>query len=146
VTLSNRTRELRGRYDKRRAVAGFSGGACRGDAVRTMLEDDAALESIRYSARDGMLKCCPRAECMIDGDDQCRTERLLAAPRHARAGQEFVAAPGLGGRKRPRPEVGNSCRRNPNACDSSADKPLWDCHGTKLLVSEEQQSKANVSS
>src|SRR5712672_757533 len=143
VTLYNRTRE---RADALRkdgaAVAGSVAEACRGGAVLTMLADDAALEAV-VSGEDGVLKALPRGgvHVSLSTISVALSDRLAA--EHARAGQEFVAAPVFG-----RPEAAEAGKlaivaAGPNAAIERC-KPLWDAMGQKLLVIGEQQSKANV--
>jgi 3-hydroxyisobutyrate dehydrogenase-like beta-hydroxyacid dehydrogenase len=143
VTLYNRTRERAEALRKDgAAVAGSVAEACRGDAVLTMLADDAALESIVFG-EGGMLKVLPRSgvHVSLSTISVALSDRLAA--EHARAGQEFVAAPVFG-----RPEAAEAGKlaivaAGPNAAIERC-KSLWDAMGQKLLVIGEQQSKANV--
>src|SRR5712692_11374813 len=60
VTVYNRTRERAEALRKDGAVvAGSVAEACRGDAVLTMLADDAALESVAFG-EGGILRALPR--------------------------------------------------------------------------------------
>jgi 3-hydroxyisobutyrate dehydrogenase-like beta-hydroxyacid dehydrogenase len=69
------------------------------------------------------------------------SDRLAA--EHARAGQEFIAAPVFG-----RPEAAEEAKLAVVAAGPKATierfKPVWDAIGQKLLVIGDQQSKANV--
>jgi 3-hydroxyisobutyrate dehydrogenase-like beta-hydroxyacid dehydrogenase len=73
--------------------------ACRGDAVLTMLADDAAVESI-VLGRDGVIASLPAGALHISSStiSVALAQRLTEA--HAKAGQGFAAAPVFG-----RPEV-----------------------------------------
>jgi 3-hydroxyisobutyrate dehydrogenase-like beta-hydroxyacid dehydrogenase len=143
VTLYNRTRERAEALRKDgAAVAGSVAEACRGDAVLTMLADDAALESIVFGEA-GVLKALPHGgvHVSLSTISVALSDRLAA--EHARTGQEFVAAPVFG-----RPEAAEAGKlaivaAGPNAAVERC-KPLWDAMGQKLLVIGEQQSKANV--
>ena len=143
VTLYNRTRERAEALRKDgAAVAGSVSEACRGDAVLTMLADDAALESIVFG-EGGVLKALPRGgvHVSLSTISVALSDRLAAD--HARTGQEFVAAPVFG-----RPEAAEAGKlaivaAGPNAAIERC-KPLWDAMGQKLLVIGQQQSKANV--
>jgi 3-hydroxyisobutyrate dehydrogenase-like beta-hydroxyacid dehydrogenase len=143
VMLYNRTRERAEALRKDgAAVAGSVAEACRRDAVLTMLADDAALESIVFG-EGGVLKALPRGgvHVSLSTISVALSDRLAA--EHARAGQDFVAAPVFG-----RPEAAEAGKlaivaAGPNAAIERC-KPLWDAMGQKLMVIGEQQSKANV--
>lgn len=77
----------------------IAGAARHGEAVFTMLADDAALEDVAFRA-DGLIASLPRGGIHIcSGTHGVAAVRKLAAA-HARAGQALVAAPMLG-----RPDV-----------------------------------------
>jgi 3-hydroxyisobutyrate dehydrogenase-like beta-hydroxyacid dehydrogenase len=143
VTAYNRTRERAEALRKDGAtVAGSLGDACRGDAVLTMLADDAAVEAVVFG-ENGVLKSLARGRLHISLStiSVALSDRLAA--EHARAGQEFIAAPVFG-----RPEAAEAAKlaivaAGPKAAIERC-KPLWDAMGPKLLVIGEQQSKANV--
>lgn len=77
-----------------RAAADIA-GACRGDAVVTMLADDNAVESVT-EGEGGLVASLPRGALHISSStiSVALSERLTAA--HATAGQRFVAAPVFG--------------------------------------------------
>jgi 3-hydroxyisobutyrate dehydrogenase-like beta-hydroxyacid dehydrogenase len=143
VTVYNRTRERAEALRKDgAAVAGSVAEACRGDAVLTMLADDAAVEEVVFG-ESGVLKSLARGRVHISLStiSVALSDRLAA--EHARAGQEFIAAPVFG-----RPEAAEAAKlaivaAGPKAAIERC-KPLWDAMGQKLLVIGEQQSKANV--
>ena len=143
VTVYNRTRERAEALRKDgSAVAGSVAEACRGDAVLTMLADDAAVEEVVFG-ESGVLKSLARGRVHISLStiSVALSDRLAA--EHARAGQEFVAAPVFG-----RPEAAEAAKlaivaAGPKAAIDKC-KPLWDAMGQKLFVVGEQQSKANV--
>src|SRR5260370_8935621 len=93
VTVYNRTRERAEALRKDgAAVAGSVAEACRGDAVLTMLADDAAVEAV-VLGENGVLKSLARGRLHISLStiSVALSDRLAA--EHARAGQEFIAAP-----------------------------------------------------
>src|SRR5712664_1408879 len=140
VTVFNRTRERAEVLRKDgAAVAGSVAEACRGDAVLTMLADDAAVEEVVFG-ESGVLKSLARGRVHISLStiSVALSDRLAA--EHARAGQEFIAAPVFG-----RPEAAEVAivAAGPKA-EIERCKPLWDAMGQKLFVVGEQQSKANV--
>jgi 3-hydroxyisobutyrate dehydrogenase-like beta-hydroxyacid dehydrogenase len=143
LTVYNRTRERAEALRKDgAAVAGSVAEACRGDAVLTMLADDAAVEEVVFG-ENGVLKSLARGRLHISLStiSVALSDRLAA--EHARAGQEFIAAPVFG-----RPEAAEAAKLAIVAAGPTAAiercKPLWDAMGQKLLVIGEQQSKANV--
>jgi 3-hydroxyisobutyrate dehydrogenase-like beta-hydroxyacid dehydrogenase len=143
VTVYNRTRERAEALRKDGAsVAATVAEACRGDAVLTMLADDAAVEAVVFG-ESGVLKSLPRGRLHVSLStvSVALSDRLAA--EHARAGQEYIAAPVFG-----RPEAVDAAKlaivaAGPKAAIERC-KPLWDAMGQKLLVVGEQQSKANV--
>ena len=143
VTVYNRTRE---RADALRAdgatVATTPADACRGEAVLTMLADDAVLESLVFG-NDGILSALPRGAVHIS----CSTISVALSDKltaeHAKAGQEFVSAPVFG-----RPDAAEASRLAVVAAGPAATvercKPLFEALGPKLLVIGEKPSLANV--
>jgi 3-hydroxyisobutyrate dehydrogenase-like beta-hydroxyacid dehydrogenase len=143
LTVYNRTRERAEALRKDGAtVANSIAEACRGEAVLTMLADDAALEAVVFG-ENGVLKSLPRghAHISLSTISVALGDRLTA--EHSRAGQEFIASPVFG-----RPEAAEQAKLaivagGPKAAVERF-KPLWEAMGPKLLVIGEQPSKANV--
>ena len=142
VTVYNRTRERAEALRKDGAgVAASVADACRGDAVLTMLADDAAVEGVVFG-EGGVLKSLARGvHISLSTISVALSDRLAA--EHARAGQEYIAAPVFG-----RPEAAEQAKLAVVAAGPKATierfKPVWDAIGQKLLVIGDQQSKANV--
>lgn len=143
VTVFNRTRE---RAEALRAdgaaVAASISEACHGDAVLTMLADDAALESVVF-AEAGVLHSLPRGglHVSLSTIGIALSDRLTA--EHARAAQEFVAAPVFG-----RPEAAETGKLIVVAAGSRAAvarcQPALEAMGSRLVVMGERPSLANV--
>jgi 3-hydroxyisobutyrate dehydrogenase-like beta-hydroxyacid dehydrogenase len=143
VTVYNRTRERAEALRKDgAAVASSVAEACRGDAVLTMLADDAAVEAVVFG-ENGVLKSLARGRAHISLSTISVPLSDRLATEHSRAGQEFIAAPVFG-----RPEAAEAAKLAVVAAGPKAAvercKPLWEAIGQKLLVIGEQQSKANV--
>ena len=143
VTVYNRTRERAEALRKDGAtVAGSIAEACRGDAVLTMLADDAAVEAVVFG-EGGVLNSLARgrAHISLSTISVALSDRMAA--EHGRTGQEFIAAPVFG-----RPDAAEAGKLAVVAAGPKAAvercKPLWEAMGQKLLVIGEQQSKANV--
>jgi len=143
VTVYNRTRA---RAEALRAdgaaVAATVAEACRTGIVLTMVADDSALESTVFG-EDGILSALPPGGVHISLSTISTTmsERLAAA--HAKAGQDFLAAPVFG-----RPEAAESAKlavvvAGPAAVVEKC-KPLFSSMGPRLLVAGEKSSMANV--
>src|SRR6201987_616548 len=143
VTVYNRTRA---RAEALRSdgaiVASTPAEACRGEAVITMLADDAAVEAEVFG-KEGVLEALPRGAVHIS----CSTisvalsEKLAA--EHAKAGQEFVSAPVFG-----RPDAAEAGKLAVVAAGPKAAvdrcKPLFEVMGPKLWVVGDKASLANV--
>src|SRR5260370_24311149 len=105
VTVYNRTggraEALRG---EGASVATSVAEACRGEAVLTMLADDAALEWVACG-EGGILRALPRGHhnMSLSTISVELSEKLTA--EHARADQQFVAAPVFG-----RPEAAEAAK------------------------------------
>jgi 3-hydroxyisobutyrate dehydrogenase-like beta-hydroxyacid dehydrogenase len=143
LTVYNRTRERAEALRKDGArVAASIADASQGDAVCTMLADDAALEAVVFGD-GGILKSLPRgrAHISLSTISVALSDRLAA--EHARAGQEYIAAPVFG-----RPEAAEAGKLAVVAAGPKAAidrfQSVWDAIGQKLLVVGEQHSKANV--
>src|SRR5215470_108027 len=103
VTVYNRTPERAESFRSQGAqIASSVADVCRLGVVLTMLSDDAALESLVYG-QSGVLAALPRGGLHISLStiSVALSDRLTAD--HARAGQQFVAAPVFG-----RPEAAAS--------------------------------------
>ncbi|ORA32259.1 NAD(P)-dependent oxidoreductase [Mycobacterium aquaticum] len=116
--------------------------ACRGDAVVTMLANDAAVEAITFGA-NGILAELPAGATHIS----CSTisvelaDRL--ADRHAEAGQQFVSAPVFG-----RPEAAAAAKLFVVAAGAPAAveamTPIFDAVGQRTFVLGEEPRAANL--
>jgi 3-hydroxyisobutyrate dehydrogenase-like beta-hydroxyacid dehydrogenase len=143
VTVYNRTRERAEALRRDGAnVAGSIAETCRGDAVLTILADDAAVVAVVFS-EGGVLRSLEQSGTHISLSTISvgLSDRLTA--EHARAGQEFIAAPVFG-----RPDAAEAGKLAVVAAGPKAVvercQPLWEAMGQKLLVISEQPSKANV--
>jgi 3-hydroxyisobutyrate dehydrogenase-like beta-hydroxyacid dehydrogenase len=143
VTVFNRTRA---RAEKLRSdgadVAGSIADACRGEAVLTMLADDAAVEATAMGP-GGILQSLPEGGIHVSLSTISVVLGDKLTGEHERAGQTFVAAPVFG-----RPEAAESGKlavvaAGPREAVERC-KPLFEALGPKLLVIGEQPSKANV--
>jgi len=143
LTVFNRTRE---RAELLRAdganIAGSVAEACQPGVVLTMVADDAALEALAFE--EGGIRASLRAgglHVSLSTISVVLSDRLAA--EHAKAGQQFVAAPVFG-----RPEAAESAKLSVVAAGPSASvqrcKPLFESMGPKLLVVGERPSMANV--
>jgi 3-hydroxyisobutyrate dehydrogenase-like beta-hydroxyacid dehydrogenase len=123
-------------------VAGSIAEACRGDAVLTMLADDAAVESVVFG-EGGILGSLPRGRLHISLSTISVALSDKLAEEHTRAGQEYVAAPVFG-----RPEAAEAGKLFVVAAGpkTSIDhgKPLLEALGPKLAVVGERPSMANT--
>src|SRR5712692_1678293 len=116
--------------------------ACRGDAVITMLADDAAVESVVFGD-DGVIGSLGKGAIHISMStiSVALAERLTAA--HANAGQRFVAAPVFG-----RPEMAAAAKLfivaagPPDAVDAC--RPLFEAMGQKTFPIGDQPKAANL--
>src|SRR6267378_4522869 len=143
LTVFNRTRQ---RAEALRAegaiVAGSVAEACRGEAVLTMVADDAALETVVFDD-GGILGSLRRGgiHVSLSTISVALSDRLTA--EHAKAGQEYVAAPVFG-----RPEAAEAAKLAVVAAGPAASvercKPLFEVMGPKLFVAGERPSMANV--
>src|SRR6202030_3190435 len=93
VTVYNRTRERADALRKDGAsVATTVAEACCGEAVLTMLADDAAVEAVVFG-ESGVLKSLERGRVHISLStiSVALSDRLAA--EHRRVGQDYIAAP-----------------------------------------------------
>ena len=116
--------------------------ACQGDAVITMLADDAALEDIVFGDRGVIASLHPDAlHIGMSTISVAMSERLADA--HARARQRYVAAPVFG-----RPEAAAGAKLfivAAGAPDAVSDcQPLFAVLGQKTFVVHERPHAANL--
>ena len=116
--------------------------ACRGEAVLTMLADDAAVESVVFG-EGGILASLPRGGLHISLSTISVALSDKLAEEHTKAGQEYVAAPVFG-----RPEAAEAGKLFVVAAGlkKSIDRsrPLLEALGPKLAVIGEPPSMANT--
>ncbi|MDO8977619.1 MAG: NAD(P)-dependent oxidoreductase [Afipia sp.] len=143
VTVYNRTRSKTDELVKRGAVpASRIADACGGDAVITMLANDAAVESTAYGDQ-GLLASLRKGAVHISSStiSVALSERLTAD--HAAAGQRFIAAPVFG-----RPDVAAAGELAVVAAGSKetiADvTPVLDAIGRRTFVIADQPKAANL--
>ncbi|MFZ1428155.1 MAG: NAD(P)-dependent oxidoreductase [Geminicoccaceae bacterium] len=116
--------------------------ACRGEALITMLADDAALQNVVLGDR-GALAALPAGATHISMStiSVALSERLTAA--HAAAGQRFVAAPVFG-----RPEAAAAAKLFVVAAGPSDSidgcLPLFEAMGQRTFRIGDQPSAANL--
>ena len=143
LTVFNRTAEKARELGARGAsVASRVAEACRGEAVVTMLSDDAAVEAVVFGD-DGVLASLPAGATHVS----CSTigvalsDRLAAA--HAGRGQRYVSAPVFG-----RPEAA-AARQLFIVAAGEADAirgamPLLEAMGRRVSVLSDVPSRANI--
>lgn len=143
VTVYNRTPSKAQRLVEQGArLAVRIADACRGDAVITMLADDAALESVVF-APDGVLDALPAGAIHLSMSTigVALSERLAAA--HANARQRYVAAPVFG-----RPEAAAAGKLFIVAAGAAdvvdACRPPFDAMGQKTFVVGAEPKVANL--
>ena len=123
-------------------VAGTLAEACASGVVMTMLADDGAVEGAVYGEA-GILKSLRKGGVHISlSTIGVRLSERLAA-EHAKAGQEYVAAPVFG-----RPDAAEGGRLAVAAAGRRETlercKPLFEAMGPKMFVVGEQPALANV--
>ena len=143
LTVYNRTRDkaelLRG---SGASVAAAVADACRGDAVLTMLADDAALAAITFGKRGVQASLAEGGiHVSLSTISVALAERL--AESHARTGQGFVSAPVFG-----RPQAAEAGKlavvaAGPEELVQKC-KPLLEALGPKLMIAGRQASLANA--
>lgn len=143
VIVYNRTRSKMVDLVKRGAIAGSDvPDACCGDAVITMLADDAAVERVTYGD-GGILANLRKGAAHISSSTigVVLSERLTAD--HASAGQHFVAAPVFG-----RPDVaaaGELCVIAGGSKEAVKDvTPLLDAIGKRTFIVSDTPKAANL--
>jgi 3-hydroxyisobutyrate dehydrogenase-like beta-hydroxyacid dehydrogenase len=143
VVVYNRTRgKAEALAAKGARIADRIADTCRGDALITMLSDDAAVEGVIFGS-DGALASLGRDAVHISMStiSVALSERLAAA--HARAGQGYVAAPVFG-----RPEAAAAAKLFIIAAGADATiarcSPLFYAMGQRTIVIGENPADANV--
>jgi 3-hydroxyisobutyrate dehydrogenase-like beta-hydroxyacid dehydrogenase len=143
VTVYNRTRAKADALVAEGAQAADSvAGACGGDAVITMLANDAAVESVVFGD-GGIIDSLPKGAIHVSSStiSVALSERLAAA--HAKAGQRYVAAPVFG-----RPDAAATGKLFVVAAGTAdaikAVAPLLDAIGQKTVVASETPQMANL--
>jgi 3-hydroxyisobutyrate dehydrogenase-like beta-hydroxyacid dehydrogenase len=143
VTVYNRTpSKVRALVARGAHAAARVADACGGDAVITMLADDAALGTIVFGD-EGVIASLGRGAIHISMStiSVALSERLAAA--HAEAGQRFVAAPVFG-----RPEAAAAAKLfivaagTPDAVEACV--PLFEAIGQKTFVIGDEPRAANL--
>jgi 3-hydroxyisobutyrate dehydrogenase-like beta-hydroxyacid dehydrogenase len=143
VTVYNRTREKADALAARGArLAGTPGEACRGEAVFSMLTDDAAVEGLVFGdggVRDTLARGAVHISSSTIGP--ALSGRLDAA--HARAGQAYVAAPVFG--RQDAAAAGRLFVVAAGAADAvRAARPLLEAISQRVFVVSERAEAANL--
>ncbi|MDT5316562.1 MAG: hypothetical protein QOE74_5582 [Mycobacterium sp.] len=116
--------------------------ACGGEAVISMLADDAAVEAVTFGA-DGIIANLAKGAVHVSSStiSVALAERLFAA--HAEAGQRFVAAPVFG-----RPEAAEAAKLFVVAAGDPAAvqavSPLFDAIGQRSFVVSDDPTAASL--
>lgn len=124
------------------AVASTLADACRGDAVVTMLADDAAVDEVVFGT-GGVLASLPKAALHVSSStiSPVLADRLTEA--HADAGQRFVSAPVFG-----RPDVAAAGKLFVIAAGAAKDiasaAPILDAIGQRTFEISHTPSLANL--
>jgi 3-hydroxyisobutyrate dehydrogenase-like beta-hydroxyacid dehydrogenase len=143
VTVYNRTpSKVQALVERGARAAARVVDACQGDAVITMLADDAAVEGVVFG-ENGIIGSLRKGAVHISMStiSVALSERLAAA--HADAGQRFVAAPVFG-----RPEAAAAAKLfivaagAPDALDACS--PLFEAMGQKTLPVGNEPPAANL--
>jgi 3-hydroxyisobutyrate dehydrogenase-like beta-hydroxyacid dehydrogenase len=143
VTVFNRSPEKsRSLLDLGAHQATSIAGACKGEAVITMLADDAAAAQVAL-ANDGIIGSLPRGATHISMSTISVALSKDLARAHAAAGQRFVAAPVFG-----RPEMAAAAKLFVVAAGDSATveacEPLFSAIGQKTFSIGTEPSAANL--
>jgi len=143
VSVFNRTPARAAPLIEAGAVAASSvADACRGEAVVTMLADDAALEAVT-GGEGGILAHLPKGALHVSSStvSVALSEKLTAA--HAAAGQLYVAAPVFG--RPPAAVAGELFVVAAGAPEAVAKaQPIFDAVGRRTFVFADEPSKANL--
>lgn len=143
VTVYNRTTAKAQALVAQGAIAATElAGACRGDAVVTMLADDGAVEAAAFG-KAGILETLAENALHISTStiSVALSERLTKS--HASAGQQFVAAPVFG-----RPDAAAAAKLVVAAAGSAGAlaqaKPLLDAVGQRTFILGAEPATANL--
>jgi 3-hydroxyisobutyrate dehydrogenase-like beta-hydroxyacid dehydrogenase len=143
VTVYNRSADKTAPLAERGAmVASTPAGACRGEAVITMVADDAALEAVVFGA-DGILAglAAGATHLAMSTIAVALAERLTDS--HAAGGQHFVSAPVFG-----RPDAAAAAKLFIVAAGKreavAGVQPLLDAMGQRTFVIAERPTSANL--
>jgi 3-hydroxyisobutyrate dehydrogenase-like beta-hydroxyacid dehydrogenase len=143
VTVYNRTRAKAEPLAAQGAkVADSPAAPCKGDAVFTMLADDAAVEGVVHG-EDGVLAGLAQDAIHISSStiSVALSKRLAAA--HAKAGQRYIAAPVFG-----RPDAAAAGQLFVVAAGSTdavqAAAPLFEAMGQRTFVVSQTPDAANL--
>jgi 3-hydroxyisobutyrate dehydrogenase-like beta-hydroxyacid dehydrogenase len=143
VTVFNRTPGKTAELEARGAkVARDVAEACRGEAVVTMLSDDAAVESVVFG-QGGILASLPKDAIHVSSSTIGVSLSDRLAERHAAKGQRYVAATVFG-----RPEAAAArllfvvAAGAPDAVRDAM--PLLEAVGQRVSVFSETASRANL--
>ena len=143
VTVYNRSKGRTAALTAQGAMAADSvAAACRGDAVITMLADDAAVEQIALGAH-GILASLPAGALHLSSSTISVALAAQLAERHAAVGQRFLATPVFG-----RPEAAAAGQLfvvvagDPR--DIEAATPLLDAIGQRTFVVAARPELANL--
>jgi 3-hydroxyisobutyrate dehydrogenase-like beta-hydroxyacid dehydrogenase len=143
VTVFNRSPEKsRSLLDLGAHQATSIAGACKGEAVITMLADDSAAAQVAL-ANDGIIGSLPKGATHISMSTISVALSKDLAQAHAAAGQRFVSAPVFG-----RPEMAAAAKLFVVAAGDSATveacKPLFSAIGQKMFSIGTEPSAANL--
>jgi 3-hydroxyisobutyrate dehydrogenase-like beta-hydroxyacid dehydrogenase len=123
-------------------IADSVAAACGGDAVMTMLADDAAVENVTLGAHGILAGLAPGAVHISSSTISVALSARLTA-RHAEAGQRFIAAPVMG-----RPEAAAAGQLFVIAAGAAsalgAAAPLFAAIGQKTFTVSEVPKTANL--
>jgi len=143
VTVFNRSPEKRRKLVELGAhEAARIADACRGEAVITMLADDAALSSVAL-ADSGIIGSLPRGAIHVSMSTVSVALARELTQAHADAGQRFIAAPVFG-----RPEAAAAAKLfivaagEPGAIEACM--PLFNALGQKTLPISPEPAAANL--
>ena len=143
VTVFNRSPEkLRPLLELGAHQAGSIAGACRGEVVVTMLADDIAVSDVAFS-NQGVISVLRKGAIHLSMSTISVALSKQLTREHARAGQQFVAAPVFG-----RPDAAAGAKLFIVAAGSPAAiktcQPLLDVMGQKTFPIDTTPASANL--